>query len=1275
MKLVTSRTSLALLGALAVLLPATASAAPVATDDGSYQVLGRVFPDPQGACNQGPCSPGAEGNVPATTFLSYADFISALKYMNDPTAGTGPKTWQHYMEVWTLDGDLDGNDDTKAGTDEKANFPGDNLGAWEFTPNGASHSAGLPTSDVGRLKSDIVVVRVTDESVPDAGKQRMALSLSIHGIERAGVEGGTRAMEDLVTAATSGKLDKPILTTKGLGVSVPTFKDVLKKTIIYFTYPNPDGWRRGDSDAVKGPGLYFQRYNGNGVDVNRDFPDIGFAFRRYSGLSEPESRGWSSAFKQIKAEHGPFSAGDDLHGQLGADSFSFTLLPHGSHDYAKNERIRNAAQTINLVQQNVLSWSPLIQANDQPRGSCNNKPVVGADCYPMYGQNWGTVYDTINYTTTGALGDFMDSSIGLQADGIDNEMSYSHLDKDIAFEPLIEQMHVDGNKGLIFAHLSQILDKSTFVFPARGRHGYVANSRIQRAASTTTAGAPPGTHAQDPIDATVTVADSQSQDFTQTFEVKQGGEIYNGGFRVDVTNTNIQGIDPTAQSGHTLQVECKGCDKHRGVPDADEKDWTVVADDYNQSGIYAQAGLTVAVNDPQSSGGASKVEWRAKVQGALPPQAHFHVEFTQGPATSDGATGGDAAPRLAAYDVASTDFWKKLDPFTVNGAGFTAVDADKLAKDDAAQVPTSLDTLILSDQPLPGYSFPALPDVKLPADVNKTDTHPTAPCGYTDGLPHSPTCGESFDIKFTEKGAGRMVVTLTPTSGDLTLTVAKVSDDGSSETQIGGTSDQGGDGGAETVAVAYPDPGTYRVYVDNFTAAPDSSWKTNVHWEAPSIGKAGGSSNYTDAEFQRYAAKLKAFVSGGGNLVLTDGAMQVLPYLFDAIKRTDVTRNISYVGQVAFTTKETDSQDAPTDGNTLKDPLAVNVARQGARFNSGLRRQTFEPTPIGFSIQDKTGGNADNSPVWLVRREAFTAAGGRITATGTNGEADLVSQVTVGELKLGKGVVRIAGALLPEPSEDFDHQEGLEPFAVTYTGYTLAENLTDWCNPDRNCVDPKTVGAAGSSAKACIASRTFRSASVRGRGKGLRFSFKRSGTNPVRVDLFQVSKARRVLREHLVARFTSRKAIDWNGKSSAHFKPTDGYYFARFRVKAANGFPEYKRIALRRSHGRWARQKQFFGTETCGLLRQFKLSRMVFGGSNRVALSASYLLARRTKLTLTVYRGKKVVFRSTSKKAIAGKVVHKRVGKSSLPKGLYRVRIVVGTGKSARRATLYSRRI
>jgi hypothetical protein len=69
----------------------------------------------------------------------------------------------------------------------------------------------------------------------------------------------------------------------------------------------------------------------------------------------------------------------------------------------------------------------------------------------------GSVYDTINYTTTGTLGDWFDSKLGLHADGIDNEMAFSHLDKNVVFDPHTEQMHVDGNKALIWAHLAAML--------------------------------------------------------------------------------------------------------------------------------------------------------------------------------------------------------------------------------------------------------------------------------------------------------------------------------------------------------------------------------------------------------------------------------------------------------------------------------------------------------------------------------------------------------------------------------------------------------------------------------------------------------------------------------------------------------------------------------------------------------------------------------------------------------------------------------------------------
>ena len=471
------RIALPALALLATALLATpALATPVATSDAEYGVFGRIFPDPMGGCGPAgiqPCSPNAQGNVPATQFIGVDEFVDAVAFMNSKPE------WQRYLEVLPLDGRMGENDGDAAPAATPADaFPGNSLPSFEFTPRAEYKSVGLPTTSQERMKSDLYVLRVTDENVPDDQKKKYAMSLSIHGIERAGVEGGTRAAEDLVTAFTTGKADQPIV-PDGTLPNPPTHADVLKKMILYFVYPNPDGWRRG---SVSTGGFFFQRYNGNGVDLNRDWPDVGFTFRPYSTGSEPETRAVGQALKEM-GQRQRFDGGVDLHGQLTADALSYTLIGHGRHDWAKDTRIREAARNIHIVSEKALAWSPIIVPNDTPRDQMGCVDAAGAAtaCAQIYGQTWGTVYDTINYTVTGALGDWMDSPVGLNADGIDNEMSFSHLDRNIIFEPQGEQLHVDGNKALIYAQVATMLTPPPQEFDAPGLKGYVGNTRKTRA--------------------------------------------------------------------------------------------------------------------------------------------------------------------------------------------------------------------------------------------------------------------------------------------------------------------------------------------------------------------------------------------------------------------------------------------------------------------------------------------------------------------------------------------------------------------------------------------------------------------------------------------------------------------------------------------------------------------------------------------------------------------------------------------------------------------------
>jgi hypothetical protein len=252
--------------------------------------------------------------------------------------------------------------------------------------------------------------------------------------------------------------------------------------------------------------------------------------------------------------------------------------------------------------------------------------------------------------------------------------------------------------------------------------------------------------------------------------------------------------------------------------------------------------------------------------------------------------------------------------------------------------------------------------------------------------------------------------------------------------------------GAEELTLDSPPAGDYRVQVVNCTAVADTSYSGAVSFTP--LPAADGTGAYTTAEKDQWVARLRDWVRGGGHLVLTDGALRALPEFAD-VPASQVGQTTVYTGQLTFRRCiEYAADDTCTsDERTLDDPLARDVNQLGSRFNTGMRRQVFEPTPLGFAIQDGSGADASSARQWDVDAQTFQAAGGRIAATsvdsGTRDAGPVLERATLGEIALGSGTVRIAGALLPQPSTQHDHPLGLEPYALTYTGYILACNLLD----------------------------------------------------------------------------------------------------------------------------------------------------------------------------------------------------------------------------------------
>ena len=143
----------ALVSILLLVAPSTGTTTPVASSDATYQSCGRVFPDPH-AYWPSPTqtvarSPYAKGNAlcASVDFLTYSEVTNGMNYLETLFPG--------FVEFYSLEKDFGDGSDCATSTDIQDLC-----------------SAGLPRQELspGRVKSDLYMIRVTDERVADTNK-------------------------------------------------------------------------------------------------------------------------------------------------------------------------------------------------------------------------------------------------------------------------------------------------------------------------------------------------------------------------------------------------------------------------------------------------------------------------------------------------------------------------------------------------------------------------------------------------------------------------------------------------------------------------------------------------------------------------------------------------------------------------------------------------------------------------------------------------------------------------------------------------------------------------------------------------------------------------------------------------------------------------------------------------------------------------------------------------------------------------------------------------
>jgi hypothetical protein len=446
--------------ALAIAAPA-AHATPVCTDGykgGPPLALcgGRIFPEADNALSYVQYSPLPNG------LREYQDGIDFLE-----------QSYPGYVDITTL-AERFGPNAVSAGPDKKrAGEPGD--------------------SSDGR---QIPVIKITDESVPDAGKRVLFFSLSIHGNERGGLEGGLRTAEDLVVGATKGNAYLPdgmpnYTSTTG---RTPTFhaynlRELLKKEILYLVDVNIDGWAVGDIFASPTTNT-FSRGNSIGTDLNRQMPTLGSIDTSRNPLQEAETRYGKRFIDEVAAQGpaGELDYGADVHGELTSQAYTDIMYPAGEFDSVDHRRLMDIAERTKSVVDATLYAGIQDQIEEatggnEPEGPGKDTTTgTGLVAIPTKPAHWATVWDTLGYTDTGFLGDYLAGDVGVL--GMDYEIFLNHTVPEKTWDVYLQENHINATRAIIKTAMAYALTEDTVFsddnvrIPTGGRPGYVVNPAV-----------------------------------------------------------------------------------------------------------------------------------------------------------------------------------------------------------------------------------------------------------------------------------------------------------------------------------------------------------------------------------------------------------------------------------------------------------------------------------------------------------------------------------------------------------------------------------------------------------------------------------------------------------------------------------------------------------------------------------------------------------------------------------------------------------------------------
>lgn len=318
---------------------------------------------------------------------------------------------------------------------------------------------------------DIYVVEVTNEVGDRAAfrnKEKVLFTLGLHGLERQGVEAGSRFVENLL----EGREEE--------------VEQLLDDLVLLFVYANPDGWvarypRYDDGTTALSPQIYY-RGNASRVDTNRQYPTIGFVNPLHfpaeasgtnyedddSGIdvdvpdevyeAVPDALSIVEHFR----EYENLNYGADLHSFGRYPVFMLGLISQNQFDHRQLHELYQMNHNLDETLEDTLkTWNTAADVGEHvpvcpgttttsespdvamPLGHRSSKPC---DQLPQEAFEFTAIWDVLNYAPQGIMGDWFsnpESMGGLGMTAMDFEMAGTGFDW-AAYNPAVLSMQVRG---------------------------------------------------------------------------------------------------------------------------------------------------------------------------------------------------------------------------------------------------------------------------------------------------------------------------------------------------------------------------------------------------------------------------------------------------------------------------------------------------------------------------------------------------------------------------------------------------------------------------------------------------------------------------------------------------------------------------------------------------------------------------------------------------------------------------------------------------------------